>query len=90
MASEFSAYVTSPNSTDDHNDPLTHSPCVSSSGYISGYFPLDIPTLYSTIQLIHLFIATTTHHCSNYISHPCMKPRRMAPVRSWRNQGGLA
>lgn len=85
MASEFSAYVTSPNRTDDHNDPLTHSPCVGSSRY----FSLNIPTPYSTIQLIHLFIATTAHHCSNYISYPFMKPRRMAPVRSWRNQGGL-
>lgn len=86
MASEFSSYVTSPNCTDDHNASLTHSLCISSSRY----FPLDIPTPYSTIQLIHLFIATTTHHCSNYISYPFMKPRRMAPVRSWRNQGGLA
>ena len=86
MASKFSSYVTSPNCTGDHNDPLTPSSCVSSSRY----FPLDIPTPYSMIQLIHLFIATTTHHCSNYISYPFMEPRRMAPVRSWRNQGGLA
>jgi hypothetical protein len=86
MASEFSSYLTSPKCTDHHNNPLTHSPCVSSSSY----FPLDIPTPNSTILLIHLFIATTTHHCSTYISYPFMKPRRMAPVRSWRNQGGLA
>lgn len=78
MASKFSSYVTSPNCTDEHHAPLTRIPCVGSSHY----FPLDIPTPYSTIQLIHLCIATTAYHCSNYIPYPFMRPRRMAPVRS--------
>ena len=85
MASKFSSYLTSSTHTNDHNDPLTHSPCVGSSRY----FPLNIPTPHSTIHLIHSCIATTAHYCSNYISYPFMKPRRMALLRSWRNQGGL-
>jgi hypothetical protein len=84
MASKFSSYAISPDCTDGHHDPLTHRPCVSSSRYV----PLNIPIPYPTTQLIHLFIATTAHHCSSYLSYPFMKPRRMSPVRSWRNQGG--
>lgn len=84
MASKFSSYVISSDCTDGHHNPLTRISCVSSSRY----FPLDIPIPYSMIQLIHSFIATTAHYCSNCISYPFMKPRRMAPVRSWRNQGG--
>jgi len=78
MASKFSTYVTSPTCTDGHHAPLTRIPCVSSSHY----FPLNIPIPYSTIQLIHLFIATAAYHCSNYLSHPFMKPRCMAPMHS--------
>lgn len=85
MASKFSSYVTSPNCAENFNDPLTHLPYLG----FSRYFLLDIPTPYSTIQLSRSFIATPAHHCNDYITYPFMKPRRMAPVRSWRNQGGL-
>lgn len=78
MASKFSSYAISPDCTDGHQDPPTDRPCVSSSHY----FLLNIPIPYSTIQLIHLFIATTANHCSNYLSHPFMKPRCMAPMHS--------
>lgn len=86
MASKFSSSVASPNCTDAHNASLTHSPCVDSSRY----FPLDIPNPCSAIQLCRPLTATTVPHCSSDRFYPLIEPRRMAPMRSWDNPGGLA
>jgi len=86
MASKFFSYITSPNCTDDHNAPLTYLPCVGSSRY----FPLAIPNPCSAIQPCRPLTATTVPHCSSDRFYPFMNLRRMAPLRSWVNQGGLA
>jgi hypothetical protein len=85
MASKFSTHVLSRDCTGGRNDHLTHSPYVSSSRY----FALDILNSCSATQQIPSSIVTAAHHYSGSISYPFMEPRRMAPVRSWRNQGGL-
>src|SRR5512147_2861090 len=85
MASKFSSHVLSHDCTGGHNDHLTHSPHVSSSRH----FALDILSSSSAIQPIRPFIVRTVPHCSGSISYPFMEPRRMAPVHSWGNQGGL-
>lgn len=77
MASKFSSHVVSRDCLTDHNDHLTHSPCVS----YSNHFAHVIPNPCSAIELIRLLIATIVNPCSRHTSYPFMEPRRMAPMR---------
>ena len=85
MASVFSYYAASFDSSSDREDQLTQSP----HAIHCRHSPQHIPDSSSSVKLIRLLIATiVTPHIRN-APHPFMEPRRMTPTCPRGNQGGF-
>lgn len=85
MASVFSYYTASSDSSSDREDQLTQS--LRAIHWL--YSPQHILNFSSTVKLIRLLIATIVTPLIRNAPHPFMELRRMTPMCPRGNQGGF-